>query len=771
MHQGKHQIDEVADAPGRIMLQATSGTVEVAQPAAVTTRSRSVLSRVLSRVSIWAPLLGAVLLIWYGAQAQGMPAANAVWAAVVVLTTQILPGALVWRAVRPRHGWLLEDVAMGFAIGSALAIGAQVVAGLTHSRWVAFSPLVMLVLFAVPVTRRRIIEAKNVAMPWWWAPVVSAIFVFAVPQLRYYWTQVPLNWPSGGRTVHIDAYLHLALSAQLATRGPTTFPWVASEDLGYHWFSHAWVAQVSVASGARLDEVLFSFMPVLMPVVIVLSTATAAVRLSGRFWAGPVAGLIAMLGGDLYVFHIDVAGMPLTPLSPSLGLAAPLMVGIVAVLVTRWRREALPGAVLVLPVLCIGAAGAKGSTLPLIVAGVALALVAMLLFDRGRVLRLLIDLVIVIACLGFAYQFVFRESGAGLHLSLTDAAAQTPGAAALGETVDTKHVAFVLVLAALAVLSRGVAVFALPFARESRRDPSSWLLIGSGMAGAGAVAVFAHPGLSQYYFARSAVPLLALGSAVGLVVLFDRLDWPQRARVAVVGLVAGPLMTSLPYIALGPLHGYGSAWAMIGVASAVVVAAALVPLAGAPKRARTAAMMVGASLTIIAAGATNTRDTMMVPPPPPLQDELPKRAATVTRDQIDAARWIRDNSSVDDLVMTNRHCTTVGKPYDCDSRRWNVAAFTERQVLLEGWTATPMSAKLGPDGRDSITVDYWDDALLRLNDDFVAKPDGDEARQLRERGVRWIFVDHTRPYAKSLQPYATLRYSNPGVDVYEFPAG
>ena len=41
---------------------------------------------------------------------------------VVLLLTQVLPGALVWRAMRPRDGWLLEDLAMGGAVGAALAV-------------------------------------------------------------------------------------------------------------------------------------------------------------------------------------------------------------------------------------------------------------------------------------------------------------------------------------------------------------------------------------------------------------------------------------------------------------------------------------------------------------------------------------------------------------------------------------------------------------------------------------------------------------------------
>ena len=50
---------------------------------------------------------------------------------------QMLPGALVWRTVRPRDRWLLEDITAGFGIGVALAVPVQIVAGLTHQRWLA----------------------------------------------------------------------------------------------------------------------------------------------------------------------------------------------------------------------------------------------------------------------------------------------------------------------------------------------------------------------------------------------------------------------------------------------------------------------------------------------------------------------------------------------------------------------------------------------------------------------------------------------------------
>jgi hypothetical protein len=476
-----------------------------------------------------------------------------------------------------------------------------------------------------------------------------------------------------------------------------------------------------------------------------------------------------MAGGDLNFFDKSFAGFPITPLSPSLGLGAPTLVAIVTVMALRWNRTMLAGGVLLLPVLAIGAAGAKGSTVPVIVAGLGLAIVAMLVFDRSQVWRLVGDLAIVTACLVFAVVFVFHGSGAGLHLSPAEAATQGSPAVWLGWPETAYQQAVIFSIAVIGLLARGAGVFALPFSRTGRRSPLTWLLIGGALAGAGAVVVFAHPGASQWYFARTAIPLLAIGSALGLVALFGAIPPAKRVGVIALGLLAGPALLWLPTALLGPLEvgAWTRARQLLGVAGLVVVLVGMLAWllggsAGQRFRLAAAAMV----LTVLSAGVVATTVDLFAPTPRVGQVSIDRNLAT-SRGQVDAARWIRDHSGVHDLVMTNRHCMSPVEPYNCDSRRWVVAAFSERQVLLEGWTATPMSAKLGPHGRDSITVSYWHPELLSLNDGFIARPTERAAAELRDLGVRWIFVDHTRPYADTLEPYARLRFQTPDADVYE----
>lgn len=142
-------------------------------------------------------------------------------------------------------------------------------------------------------------------------------------------------------------------------------------------------------------------------------------------------------------------------------------------------------------------------------------------------------------------------------------------------------------------------------------------------------------------------------------------------------------------------------------------------------------------------------------------------ATASSNGQIAAAVYIRDHSGVNDLVMTNRHCIRPQVPDHCDSRRWLVTAFTERQVLIEGWTATNTPTRLAPQGRQSVTINYWHPALLVLNDDFYTHPTAAAERKLWAMGVRWAYEENTRPHASTLAPYAILRYHNADASAWQ----
>jgi len=132
------------------------------------------------------------------------------------------------------------------------------------------------------------------------------------------------------------------------------------------------------------------------------------------------------------------------------------------------------------------------------------------------------------------------------------------------------------------------------------------------------------------------------------------------------------------------------------------------------------------------------------------------------KSRIDAARWVRTHSSPDDVLATNVHCRAVVDGH-CDSRSFWLSAYAERRVLVEGWGFAPRVAALG------AYTPFWDQDLLRRNDEAITAPTADGLRDLRDRyGVRWLVVDRSVGVeSPALAVLARLRFANDRMAVYE----
>jgi hypothetical protein len=112
--------------------------------------------------------------------------------------------------------------------------------------------------------------------------------------------------------------------------------------------------------------------------------------------------------------------------------------------------------------------------------------------------------------------------------------------------------------------------------------------------------------------------------------------------------------------------------------------------------------------------------------------------------RVEAARWLRDHSSPDDVVATNAHCLYLTEEGYCDSRSFWLSAYAERRVLVEGWLFAPRTVEMGEKTGGGVYTPFWDQALLRLNDAAFARPSPDVLARLRdEYGVRWLVLDRT----------------------------
>ncbi|MCW3843172.1 hypothetical protein ONA70_24015, partial [Micromonospora yasonensis] len=134
-------------------------------PSTVDPRRRPARHRYAPAVAGYA-FVAAVLLV------AGTPVeALARWTGYALLAV-LLPGTLVFRALRRRAYTLVEDLAMGAAVGLVLELAAWAVfAGLGVPGWLRLWPLAVLAPFAaVPRLRRhwRVRYATTVSTGWAW---------------------------------------------------------------------------------------------------------------------------------------------------------------------------------------------------------------------------------------------------------------------------------------------------------------------------------------------------------------------------------------------------------------------------------------------------------------------------------------------------------------------------------------------------------------------------------------------------------------------------
>lgn len=362
--------------------------------------------------------------------------------------------------------------------------------------------------------------------------------------------------------------------------------------------------------------------------------------------------------------------------------------------------------------------------------------------------------------------------------ALTWGPAARSSASSLGPLHDVTGIVVAVGYAVVTGLApAALGVVALLSGRISRQDGRWWLLtllVGATVAGSAAGALFVQPGGSEAYFPMSSLPLAALASAVGARALGPTRSLQPRTWWVVVSLSAiGAVATwTLPRTLTGAVQGL-----LTRIAVQALIAVALVALAATMARVltgrRLAAVLCVAACGLGNAAVARAADISNTPLVRRMTYSI-RQPGAVTTGQVSAARFIGARSGVDDLVMTNRHCSRpVPATAPCDSRRWVVAAFSGRQVLIEAWGTTPTSAKLRPHGRELLALPYWNPPLLRLNDDFFVRPTDTAQRALWKLGVRWLYVDRLLPHRTDLSPYAVLRYRNADASAYQLvpPAG
>ncbi|WP_434741176.1 DUF2298 domain-containing protein [Micromonospora sp. SH-82] len=790
-------------APGRSRPTAAPRTDSPACRRAASSACR----RVVSSAGRWAPgvvgfgFVAAVLI------ATGTPPVDLIRFTGYAVLAVLLPGTLLYRALRRRPHTLVEDLAMGAAVGLTLELVAWAVAvGFGVPGRLRLWPLLVVLPFVVvPALRRHWRGGYAVAVPTGWAWSVTAVLVGFTWYLVESFLRVnPVLPTREGQSQYVDLAFQLSLAGAASHRVPPEVPQVAGEPLHYHWFGFAHLAAASMISGVDLTVVFFRLaVPALCALAVVL-VAVVGWRITGRPYAGVAAAVLMFTVGE-FGFETGVRqlfGTQTTFIvwgSPSMTYSWVLLLPLLAALgevVGRARGSVVPplgrGRWLLAAGLLAASTGAKASSVPVVLA--ALALVAAVAVaveavarrpavgaagagaaagDRGG----RVGAVVVAAGLALGAQ-VFAT---GVLFAFETHGVTVEPLSGLRPYVDPGGTAAVTGLAWLAAVVafllnlhlRLAGVVAVLAARRWRPEPVQVFLLGGALAGPAAYLLVAHPGSSNQYFLRAGFTFGVILSGWGWVEVLARARLTRRGGLLLAGAAAGFALVLTAYQvrfpAVGPTRGYAALLPLLTWAAALTLVAVLgaigwsvlvarrrVPVGRGAAVLLTGVLVAGAPGLVLDAAAARTH------PNGGAYAVVPMPASRVA-----AARWVRDHSGPGDVLATNVHCWRVGADGSCDARSFWLSGYAERSVLVEGWAFAPrMVGAVG-----AWSAPFWDPARLAANDAAFTAPTVAGLADLRDRyGVRWLVVDRqVEPESPELATLADLRFTNGRLAVYRLP--
>lgn len=581
------------------------------------------MPRVRIRV-LWGVVAVAIGIGWTS-WAGGVPAlvVGAYWAAWA--WGVVGPGMLVHRAVRGRPGTIVDDVALGAAVGLVLQLAA----------WAALTALGLAHLLL------------------WW-PVILVLVFAGVPRLRRHFSLRPYEQrvPTGAAALGVTGFL-LAAHGVIGSFGSAALPpnamswyqddmWnlgnvaelmrtvapqvaqVAGRPFYYHWFSDAHLAAMTLTTS--IDPVTIVGRLWAPPLLLVTVGVTMAVghRLSGSAWVGAAAAFCFAVAPSLEVSSwLIPAGSSATAVnSPSQVFAVPLTLLAIDLLVSVLRRRASRCTWLLLAATLVACAGAKSSVLPVLFGGLALAALVSLLTARHRLRAALSTVALTLAVVLLTQsRLAGGQSGSTLQLlatlklsrpwRLVHESAVATGSLEAGLGANGTGRVLLLLLAGYLVSY----LWLLAGASALRRtDLAGWFLLGTGLAGLVGLLTIRHPAYSQIYFLKIGIvawQLLALwGYQRSISTARDRVGGRATLRAAIGGGVLGTALLLLarfiggPPPSVPPLSAVTSALErslLVPTVAIVLAAAALVVTRRKRSGATNALVVVGLASAVLSA--------------------------------------------------------------------------------------------------------------------------------------------------------------------------
>jgi len=700
-----------------------------------------------------AAILATVSLL-YLAVSQIAPFAAAIL--IGIIAVQVWGGWVIWRSLRPSSSGI-ESLGMAIALGTALAaLGAILVRAIadTNLGWLLPAILGMIIVVTTRLRPSVASPPKSKSDDRGVLGAVAAGLAIGIAGLFVSTRNYPLEPGSTGiTTYHPDMLFFEAIGTSLVQFGPFDSIFTPDAVVRYHWLTYAWTGFLNDAAGAEPFVALTRVLPLLTLIAAVLIAAAWTRRLTNAMWAPMLAVLLVVTGGYVGGSYGTILNFD----SPSTALTVVwLMAGVLLSLQWVENQQLRKASLLLIALISASTTAGKISTGFLLISALTMML-CFGLFRRTiwlpRALALWIAAVIGAVTAYLLFIFGSADPG-GLQLfSLVDRASSVQG---LNPIPGFAGAAFGTAILALAVLPRWVG--AAWFLRDSktRWSPLSGMALGLAIGGILPLLLISG-GVNETWFALAASGPLAVISAGGVGAFVEHVERARAQRITRILLVAALVAAGL-WVALwllwssGPSGGnvweytwrwagpivvwvgaIGAGW-FIGRGSQVPYrwfgfSLLILVLVAVPSR-----LLVYAGP--IAGSQPGTRGELFGPSQQ-FTDAIDQTTITSwTSDQVRAGAWLRRESRPSDLLATN----ITFSPF--------VNAYSQRQTYIAGIL---YQAPYGwPAGIPTLIE------RERASLTFIQQPTEESWSPLCTAGVRYLWIDLSRPAADAWLPWAAV---------------
>ncbi len=337
----------------------------------------------------WAAPFGLGLLLLMGLRGllEGAGPGDVVAHALFLTAYVMLPGWLAYQLFRaPDDDWIMA-LGMGWTLGYVIQLAVYIGLKPVGASWLyPFFPILLLPLAALARGSR---SSAAVASP----RLSHGVLLLGILLLAVERTPLLAHWWLAGDP---DFGFHVGSAAELKHHWPLRDPRVAGEPWNYHFFSYAFPAGASQVTGIPIAALLHRLAAPALPVLLGLQVFNAGRVYGGSAVAGLLAAALILLHADLGVPIFELLGSAgrsegfrsylalgvYSSISTVLGL---VLFASLAIALRRWLTGSSPDrrALGLAAILAAAASGAKGSVMPVVLAGLG-ALVAWTWLVRRR---------------------------------------------------------------------------------------------------------------------------------------------------------------------------------------------------------------------------------------------------------------------------------------------------------------------------------------------------------------------------------------------------